>query len=472
MMNHMFSLSALATALAAAAPPEAEPIIPVIEEPWWTVASTPRLRDEYQSEKQEPVDFSVWRAADGTWQLWSCIRHTRCGGHTRLLYGWEGQTLFDSDWTPVGIKMEGRPDLGEALGGLQAPHVVRLPDRYLMAYGDWEHICFATSRDGKDFERLVEPNGRTGVFGEGPGSNTRDPMLIKIEGLWHCYYTAIANGKGYGMCRTSIDLRHWGHSSVVSYGGHIGPGAWFNECPHVVEVTPGEFVYFRNQYYGTNQTNWAYFSPNPLNFGIDDDTHRVARLPVAAPEIVFHDDRYYIASLKPQLDGIQIARLKFCRRGKLGAPIFDLDDASGREGWKVVEGSFKTIFCDRPHADFEAPGRHVIGTCETGSGEYDDAMTGAIESPPFTLDEDRYSVLVGGGADIENLFVAVVDVDSGQELARFTGTGSNRVEPYAFEPRESKNRQAKIRIVDHATGAWGHVNFGGLYKEAPMTFIR
>jgi hypothetical protein len=471
-MYHMLSLSTLATILAGTAPGDIAPIIPVIEEPWWPVASTPRLPDAYHSDKLEPVDFAVWQAADSTWQLWSCIRHTNCGGHTRLLYGWEGQRLFNTDWTPKGIKMEARPDLGEAQGGLQAPHVVRFPDRFLMAYGDWEHICFAESQDGKNFERIVQSGGRTGVFGEGPGSNTRDAMLVNIGDLWYCYYTAILNGKGYGMCRTSSDLAQWSFPSVVSYGGKIGPGPWFNECPHVVEVVPGEFVYFRNQYYGKNQTNWAYYSRNPLNFGIDDDTHLVAQLPVAAPEIILHGDKYYIASLKPGLNGIQIARLRFYRRGELGAPVFDLDDAAGREGWRVTEGAFEVVFCDKPHADFEAPGEFVIGTCETSGGTFDDAMTGVIESPPFKLTADRYAIFVGGGSDREKIHVALVDADTGEELARYTGTVSNRVERCTFEPGESKNRQARIRIIDRATGPWGHINFGGLYEEGPMTLIR
>ena len=122
----------------------------------------------------------------------------------------------------------------------------------------------ATSTCGKCFERVVQSNGRSGVFGEGPDANARDPMLIRIDGLWHCYCMAIVNGKGYGFCRTSPDLKMWSHSSVVSHGGRVGPGPWFNECPHVVEVLPGEFVYFRNQYYGTGQMNWAYYSTNPL----------------------------------------------------------------------------------------------------------------------------------------------------------------------------------------------------------------
>jgi hypothetical protein len=79
--------------------------------PWWTVARNPDL-GALTGEKQQPVDFAVWQAADGTWQLWSCIRHTKCGGKTRLFDGWEGKSLTDSDWTPVSIKMQAEPQHG------------------------------------------------------------------------------------------------------------------------------------------------------------------------------------------------------------------------------------------------------------------------------------------------------------------------------------------------------------------------
>ena len=42
------------------------------------------------------MDFAVWQAKDGTWQLWSCIRQTKCGGKTRLFYRWEGKALTDA----------------------------------------------------------------------------------------------------------------------------------------------------------------------------------------------------------------------------------------------------------------------------------------------------------------------------------------------------------------------------------------
>ncbi len=181
--------------LALAPATDIQPILPVIVGDWWQVAGQPDL-GKYTSDNQEPVDFAVWQAADGSWQLWSCIRNTKCGGVTRLFHRWEGQRLTDTDWKPMGIAMMGDPNYGESVGGLQAPHVVKHDGLYWMVYGDWNNICFATSKDGKTFKRRVQPNGKTGVFTEGPGANTRDPCLIHIDGLWHCYYTAFPRGRG------------------------------------------------------------------------------------------------------------------------------------------------------------------------------------------------------------------------------------------------------------------------------------
>jgi hypothetical protein len=298
-------------------------LVPVIDGDWWQVAGDPDL-GPYTTAKQQPVDFGVWQAADGTWQLWSCIRHTACGGNTRLFYRWEGQQLTDTDWKPMGIAMEADPKLGESVGGLQAPHVIRWNGLYHMAYGDWVNICFATSEDGKTFERVIHPNGKTGVFTEGPNGHTRDPMLIRIGDLWYCYYTALHNRQGYGFCRTSPDLKTWSHSCVVSYGGRVGPGSWQNECPHVVEPEPGVFYYFRNQYYGQNARNWVYRSSNPLNFGIDnDEDHLVRSWKLAAPEVIVHEGQYYIASLMDSLKGIKIAQLKWINVPRRGEPVFE-----------------------------------------------------------------------------------------------------------------------------------------------------
>jgi hypothetical protein len=212
-----------------------EPLVPRPDGRWWTVATTPDLGD-LTSEKQQPEDFSVWREADGTWQLWSCVRGTRERGNTRLLYRWEGKNLTDADWKPMGVALRADESLGETPGGLQAPHVVQRDGRYLMLYGDWEHVCAATSDDGKTFVRRPGPGGKSGMFTEGKGNNTRDPMLLNFDGLWHCYYTAFPDRQGAVFCRTSKDTLAWSDSKTVAFGGRAGTNPFSAECPFVVKL--------------------------------------------------------------------------------------------------------------------------------------------------------------------------------------------------------------------------------------------
>ena len=152
----------------------------------------------------------------------------------------------------MGIAMQAAPDLGETPGGLQAPHVVRHDGRYIMFYGDWENICLATSSDGKVFQRRLTSTGVTGMFTEGLGNNTRDPMAILIDGVWHCYYTAFPGQKGAVYC-----------------------------------------------------------SPDPMDFGIEDDRYLLGKLPIAVPGIVGYEGEWYVACLLPSLKGIRIARMEW-----------------------------------------------------------------------------------------------------------------------------------------------------------------
>lgn len=289
-----------------------------LEGDWWPVGGNPDL-GAYTSDKQQPVDFAIWQAADGTWQIWSCIRHTQCGGHTRLFHRWEGRKLTDSNWTPKGIAMEADPALGEQPGGLQAPHVFREGDVYYMIYGDWQRICLAQSRDGKRFERVLNERGQPDLF-SGPYGNSRDPMVLKWGGLYYCYYmghTREARIQSMIFCRTSHDLRHWSEPIAVSGGGIAATQSnWWGgdaECPFVVQ-REGYFYLFRNQLYETNPLNTQYASPNPLSFGVDDDRYRTGTLPVAAPEIIHHEGQWYIAALNPGLDGIRIVRARWVNK--------------------------------------------------------------------------------------------------------------------------------------------------------------
>ena len=289
---------------------QSAPQKPELLEDWWQVAGNPDL-GPLTSPEQQPVDFGIWRAADGTWQLWSCIRKTKEAGKTRLFFGWEGQDLNGQDWSPKGIQMRGDTLLGEEAGGMQAPYVKVIDHTYKMFYGDWNHICLAESMDGKQFTRVVKKNGTAALFGDPQETNTRDAMVIKTEEHWICYYVAHPNNDGAIYARTSTDLKEWSDSKIVSYGGHVGKGKlWQAECPFVIQKGNDYFL-FRTEMYGKNNKTNIYRSPNPLDFGIDDDRYFIGSIPVAAPEIFEYKDQWYIACLMPALDGIRIGRLNW-----------------------------------------------------------------------------------------------------------------------------------------------------------------
>src|SRR5271156_4286361 len=135
-------------------------LVPQIDGEFWQIAGDPDL-GKYTLPKQQPVDFGIWQAADGTWQLWSCIRSTATPGKTRLLYRWQANRLTDRDWAPMGIAMMADPNFGETEGGLQAPFVLKEGSDYYMFYGTWEHIAMAKSEDGKTFARQLTPDGKS-----------------------------------------------------------------------------------------------------------------------------------------------------------------------------------------------------------------------------------------------------------------------------------------------------------------------
>ena len=300
-------------------------MVPTIVGPWWRIAGEPDL-GRYTSADQQVVDFAIWRAADGTWQAMSCVRHTAYPGATRVFHRWEGEHLADRDWAAKGIAMTSEPALGETEGGLQAPFVLRHDGRFLFFYGDYENIAMAVGPDGKRFTRVVQGDGRVAMFQEAPGANTRDPMVLTIGGVFHLYYTAHplpegdttgdpSQGLGAVYLRTSRDLVQWSASTRAAAGGEAGWGTGTAESPFVhFHRASGYYYLFRTQAYGPDAETRVYRSRDPRYFGIDDDRLLVAALPVAAPEIVEHAGETYIAALMPDLKGIRLARLEWLAR--------------------------------------------------------------------------------------------------------------------------------------------------------------
>jgi hypothetical protein len=197
--------------------------------------------------------------------------------------------------------------------------VIKVKGTYYMFYGDWSHICLASSIDGKHFKRVLNREGTPELF-SGPYGNTRDPMVISYRDLFYCYYMGHSrdqNPQSAIFCRTSPDLHLWSEPVMVSGGGSPAEmDNWYGgdaECPFVV-YKDGLFYLFRNQRYGENNLNTQYCSKDPMDFGIDDDHYLISTLPVAAPEIIYHRGEYFVAALLPNLKGIRLARLKWVRK--------------------------------------------------------------------------------------------------------------------------------------------------------------
>jgi hypothetical protein len=182
------SRAALVLALLAA---QERPEVPCLDGAWWRLAAPPKL-ERFATGKEQTVDFTVFRAADGTWQLVSCVRNTAHPGGGRLLYRWEAAKLTDADWTPKGIFLSSDAAQGHREGFVQAPHaVVEDGVTWLVFNSSGAHAL--TSRDGKAFEPFRAADGGFRLF-EMP----RDVMLLDRrarDGSWYACFTDIRPGK-------------------------------------------------------------------------------------------------------------------------------------------------------------------------------------------------------------------------------------------------------------------------------------
>jgi hypothetical protein len=298
------------------------PRVPQLDGLPWHITSTPELGElAYEENNHESVDHAIWQAADGKWQVWSCIRGTKIG---RLFYGWEGDDIEQPNWKPVGVTMRVDRSYGESINDwfgeewIQAPHVIRHNGLFYMFYGGHNtelgesQICLATSKDGRNFSRYKDRKGYSRLF-VGPGG-ARDPMILRIGDKWACYYCANDTGKripNKDFARTSDDLIHWSDYKEVAWGGvSSGTHAVSAECPFVIFLDGYYYLFRTSEYYPPARTH-VYRSEDPFDFGLNTDEKWVATLRVSAPEVVQVGNQYYISSVEDLKGGIQLFRLKW-----------------------------------------------------------------------------------------------------------------------------------------------------------------
>ncbi len=289
--------------------------------------------------KIEPVDHHIFQSPDSYWHLWGCVRNTDVG---RVLYHWRTKDLEDSLWEETREILRCNFDAGECIDDwygqewMQSPFIVKENRKYYMFYGGHStgkdkfgnsvsgnppslgmrkvegQICLMTSEDGVDWQRHQDENGFSRVF-VGPGQ-TRDPSLIKIDGLWHIYYSGDEQNHLIGgiFVRTSKDLINWSRYKLVHHDATFGETTWEHECPHVVYREGYYYLIVTESY--TEARSHVYRSENPLDFGLTTESSQsmyVGVLKAGAPEILQVDGKEYVSSNhNPQL-GTQMAQLKW-----------------------------------------------------------------------------------------------------------------------------------------------------------------
>jgi len=96
---------------------------------------------------------------------------------------------------------------------------------------------------------------------------------------------------------------------------------------------------------------------------------------------------------------------------------------------------------------------HASAPANTVEGR--DAATGTLTSPPFKIERDYITFLIGGGAHKGRTCMNLVVED--RTVLSATGRNNNHMQPMTWDVRRWAGRGARLEIVDRETGGWGNI---------------
>jgi fructan beta-fructosidase len=112
----------------------------------------------------------------------------------------------------------------------------------------------------------------------------------------------------------------------------------------------------------------------------------------------------------------------------------------------------------------DAPGGPVATSEMEG-----DSPRGTLTSPTFTIDRNYLAFSICGG-DYEKHCCMNLIVD-GKVVRSATGRNHDRLTPASWDVSSLRGKEAKIELVDRASGQWGHLNVAGLaLTDAPEVY--
>nr|WP_264370908.1 Ig-like domain-containing protein [Paenibacillus sabinae] len=137
------------------------------------------------------------------------------------------------------------------------------------------------------------------------------------------------------------------------------------------------------------------------------------------------------------------------------------DFEDGLNGWTILSGDAFTAQDVTTANDwgwggpFNQNGAKHLWGAQSGN----DSQTGAMRSEQFVLGGNgQINLLVGGGNNYYDLYVALVRASDGKELFKATGLDQESYTRIYWDASDYIGTECYIKIVDNATGSWGHIN--------------
>ncbi|WP_284239681.1 GH32 C-terminal domain-containing protein, partial [Paenibacillus glycanilyticus] len=140
-------------------------------------------------------------------------------------------------------------------------------------------------------------------------------------------------------------------------------------------------------------------------------------------------------------------------------------------GWIIESGTaFSDAAVSNQSVFWDTQPFNNKGTYHLLGNQNGETATGVLKSQNFTLGGNgQVSFLVGGGSDIDKLYVAFIRASDGKELFRSTGPGTywnwqgNKGETESYTKRYWDatayiGTSMYIKVVDDRSDAWGHIN--------------
>lgn len=158
--------------------------------------------------------------------------------------------------------------------------------------------------------------------------------------------------------------------------------------------------------------------------------------------------------------------------GSLSKPLANHDFETGNlSGWTVVNG---TAFTDGDvtsdttwwGGSFNQQGTYHYWGHKNG----DDTRVGEMKSANFVLGGDgQINLQVAGGQDINNVYVALVRASDNAVLFKETGVNSETYTRRNWDATAYLGETLYIKVIDNATGAWGHINIDDVNVPVKVT---